>query len=61
MSELLTIRDAAKILKVSQGTVRRMLNRGELKGVRVGRLWRIPQIEIGRFSSIKQEELENTK
>ena len=61
MSELLTINDVAKILKVSQGTIRRMPNRGELKGVRVGRLWRIPQMEIDRFSRTKHEELEDRK
>ncbi len=61
VSELLTIKDVSRILKVSQGTIRRMLDRGELKGVRVGRLWRIPQMEIDRFSCIKQEELENTR
>ncbi|MCD6299618.1 MAG: helix-turn-helix domain-containing protein [Dehalococcoidales bacterium] len=38
MSGLLMIEEAAKILRVSQGTIRRMLSRGELKGVRVGRL-----------------------
>lgn len=52
MAELLSIKDVAKILKVSQTTVRRMLARGELKGVRVGRLWRIAQSEIDRISHI---------
>lgn len=33
-----------------------MLNRGDLKGVRVGRLWRIPQTEIDKLSSINQNE-----
>ena len=54
MGEVLTIQDAAKTLKISEGTIRRMLDRGELKGVRVGRLWRIPQTEIDRFSQVKQ-------
>ncbi|GAH57601.1 unnamed protein product, partial [marine sediment metagenome] len=53
MSELLTIKDVAEILKVSQGTIRRMLDRGELKGIRIGRLWRIAQSEIDRLSHIK--------
>jgi len=53
MTELLSIKDVSKILKVSQTTVRRMLVRGELEGVRVGRLWRITQTEIDRLSHIK--------
>lgn len=36
-----------------------MVKCGDLKGVRVGRLWRIPQTEIDRLSCIKQKELEN--
>ncbi len=55
MAELLSIKDVAKILKVSQTTVRRMLARGELKGVRVGRLWRINQSEIDRLFHINPE------
>ena len=50
MTELLSIRDVSEILKVSQTTVRRMLARGELKGVRVGRLWRIARSEIDKLS-----------
>ena len=55
MTELLSIKDVAKILKVSQTTVRRMLARGELKGVRVGRLWRIAQSEIDKLFHIKSK------
>jgi len=58
MDKLFRIDDVSKILKVSQTTVRRMLARGELKGVRVGRLWRITQSEIDRISHIKHEESE---
>ena len=56
MTELLSIKDVSKILKVSQTTVRRMLVRGELEGVRVGRLWRITQTEIDRLSHIKPKK-----
>ncbi len=53
MAELLSIKDVSEILKVPQTTVRRMLASGELKGVRVGRLWRIAQSEIDKLSHIK--------
>ena len=36
IDELLKIQDVAEILKVSEGTIRRMLDCGELKGIRVG-------------------------
>ena len=54
MGGVSTIQDAAKILKVSEGAMRRMVDGGELKGVRVGRLWHIPQTEIDRFSQVKR-------
>jgi len=53
IDELLKIQDVAEILKVSEGTIRRMLDRGELKGIRVGRLWRIPQTEVDRLFQVK--------
>ncbi|MCG7871064.1 MAG: helix-turn-helix domain-containing protein [Candidatus Thiodiazotropha lotti] len=39
---LITINDAANILAISTRTVRRMLDRGDLPTVRVGRSIRIP-------------------
>ena len=41
--------EAAAILKVSSKTVRRLLARGDLKAVRVGRLVRIHSSEIDRL------------
>jgi len=41
MEDLLTLAEAAEALRVSQATVRRLIERGELPAVRVGRLWRI--------------------
>ena len=38
-----TIEEVAEILKVNPRTINRMLERGEMKGVKVGRLWRISQ------------------
>jgi len=41
--ELLTIDETAEFLRVSDKTVRRMLNDGRLKGVNISRQWRIPR------------------
>lgn len=40
--ELLTVEEAATRLKVDVETVRRWLRSGQLSGVKIGRLWRIP-------------------
>jgi len=39
---MLSIPEVARELRVSEKTVRRMLSRGEIKGVRVGGQWRFP-------------------
>jgi excisionase family DNA binding protein len=47
--ELLTVEDVARILGVSTKTVYRMLDDGELKGIRVGRLWRVSQEDLDDY------------
>lgn len=50
MSEnLLTPEEAAERLAVSPKTVRDWLRSGELKGVKVGRLWRIRPTDLEAF------------
>lgn len=44
-----TVEEVAEILKVHTRTVYRMLERGELRGFQVGRLWRIPQDSLETF------------
>ena len=46
---LLRPEEVAEILQISKRTVVRWLKEGKLGGVRVGRLWRIPQEELDRF------------
>ena len=41
LGELLTVTQAARVVRVSEVTVRRLVRRGELPGLRVGRQWRI--------------------
>lgn len=43
MTPLLTPEQAGAILGVSGSTVRRLLNRGELRGVRIGGQWRLSE------------------
>ena len=47
--ELLTLKEAAKILKVSTRTLFTWLRRGDLAGHKAGRGWRIRRSAIERF------------
>ena len=41
MSKILTVKEAAALLKTSRQQIRRMIQNGELPAVKVGREWRI--------------------
>jgi excisionase family DNA binding protein len=43
MEMLLTVEQAAELLQLTPQTVRLQLQRGALRGVKRGRVWRIPQ------------------
>jgi excisionase family DNA binding protein len=47
--ELLTVREAATRLKVSEKSIKSWLNKGQLKGYKAGRQWRIPVEAIDEF------------
>ena len=47
--KLLTPKEVASILAVSPKSVREWLQQGRLKGVRVGRLWRIRKRDLDAF------------
>lgn len=42
MTEILTVKEAAVLLKTSRQQIRRMIQSGELPAVKIGREWRIP-------------------
>jgi excisionase family DNA binding protein len=48
-----TIEEVAKILKVSQMTVRRLINERELEAFKVGNQWRIRKEALYRFMNRK--------
>ena len=49
MSELLTVKEAAELLKTSRVQVRKMIQAGDLLAVKVGREYRIPLVSIKEF------------
>jgi acetyl-CoA synthetase len=46
----LTVKDASARLKVHENTILRWLTNGTIKGVKFGKLWRIPDTEIERVA-----------
>jgi len=46
MERLLKIKEAAELLAVNPETVRRLIRKGKLKAVKIGRLWRIRKEDI---------------
>ncbi len=46
MERLLKIKEAAEFLAVNPETVRRLIRKGKLKAVKIGRLWRIRKEDI---------------
>ena len=51
---LLTPKEVAEKLRVSEQTVLRWLRNGKLKGVKVGKLWRVREEDLQEL--IKEEE-----
>ena len=46
---MLTVAEVAGILRVSVRTVYNLLEAGTLRGVRVGRAWRVPESALEEF------------
>ncbi len=51
-----TIKEVAKILKVSDDTVRRMIDSGELEAFKVHNQWRIRKEVLDRFMGKSQQQ-----
>lgn len=49
LSELLTVKEAAKLLKTSRVQIRKMIKNGDLSAVKVGREYRIPWVCLKEF------------
>lgn len=47
--DLLTVEEACEALKIGHNTIYSLLNSGELKGFRCGRVWKIPKIALQQY------------
>ena len=48
-SPLLTVHDAADLLKVKESTVRSLINEKRLRAVKIGKEWRIAEVDLVAF------------
>lgn len=46
---LIKVKELSEMLKISPNTVYNLLNNGELEGMRVGRMWRIPLENVKKY------------
>lgn len=53
LPQLMSVRQAAGVLGVSQRHVARLCERGEIKAVKIGRLWRVNRDALAAQCSIK--------
>lgn len=53
MAESLTTREVAKLLRISDETVRRQIRTGKIRAVKVGKQWLVPGAELNRILEIE--------
>jgi excisionase family DNA binding protein len=56
-----TIKEVAELLKVSDGGVRKWLKTGKLKGIKLGRIWRIRESDFDKFLKERESAGEKEK
>jgi excisionase family DNA binding protein len=49
MQELLTVQEVAGVLKITAFTVRKYLKSGALRGVKVGKYWRVRECDLEAY------------
>lgn len=49
MEVLYTLDEVSEILKIPLETLRKYLRRGQLKGVKIGRHWRVTKDQLKKF------------
>ncbi|HOW99857.1 MAG TPA: helix-turn-helix domain-containing protein, partial [Deltaproteobacteria bacterium] len=54
--ELLTVKEASKLLKINEKKLYALLNEGKLPGTRVTGKWLFPRAELEEFMSGKAQE-----
>jgi excisionase family DNA binding protein len=61
MSEILTVREVAALLKINEKTAYKLAAKGEIPGFKVGGSWRFDRGEIENWIRRKIEKQERTE
>lgn len=49
--QMLTIKEVAEELKVNKATIFRLIKAEKIKGVKIGKVWRINELEVEKIKS----------
>ncbi|RWQ45678.1 MAG: DNA-binding protein [Mesorhizobium sp.] len=61
MSEILTVREVAAMLKINEKTAYKLVAKGEIPGFKVGGSWRFDKDEIEKWIHVKMSKHELPK
>jgi excisionase family DNA binding protein len=61
LSEIYTIEQLQKILKLSERTILRLLKEGKLTGFKAGREWRFQESDINAYIQAQRQEAERER
>ena len=59
LSEILTLDEVARYLKISKKTVYKLVNSGDLRAFKAGKHWRVRRVELGAWITQQVESKEN--
>lgn len=57
MDRLLTVNEAAKILRLNSETVARYIREGKISAVKLGRVWRVEEKDLEEFIRERKREV----
>lgn len=55
VEELLTTRQVAELLNLTERRVRQLIDGGQLKAVRIGRDWLVSRVEAERYQKVRED------
>ena len=53
LAPLFTLKETMEYLKLSRSTLYKLMEKGEIKGVKIGKVWRFKKTDIDAFISRK--------
>lgn len=53
LDSLLTLKEAMDFLKISRSTLYKLMENGDIKGIKIGRVWRFQKKDIENFIAEK--------